>query len=451
MAQQIPADVAALLNEKDPVVLKNKISTLGASGNEDDLMLLSTYYLYNRQQDQYDSIQKVAITRYPKGRIAASSFVTGIMTEEDLTEKERMLAQYLKDFPDADPDAAYGAMVYTLVKSKETCRDGIKYFDMIKGKDQRLVYAFHAGVNIAIRDPELAEPFLKRVLGEFGYIEDEAGEPTDQRKWMLHEIKFAYGKILADKGQLKLALPLMKVTVENSPQDLDKKVEYARLLMELKDYPEAFPILDQLVRDGKGNAETKEELALAYSKLNPDKDASAYIADIEGKVNEQIAEDYLKHLINEPAPEFTVNDVNGKEVSLSDFKGQVIVVDFWATWCGPCKKSFPAMQLAVNKYKDDPEVKFLFIHTWENSKTPLQDAKTFLADNNYTFDLYIDPKDESGKLNKAVEMFGVKGIPQKFIIDGKGNIRFNITGFDGGDDAAVEELSYMIDYLKGIH
>jgi len=81
----------------------------------------------------------------------------------------------------------------------------------------------------------------------------------------------------------------------------------------------------------------------------------------------------------------------------------------------------------------------------------LQDAKTFLADNNYTFDLYIDPKDESGKLNKAVEMFGVKGIPQKFIIDGKGNIRFNITGFDGGDDAAVEELSYMIDYLKGIH
>lgn len=451
IAQQVPVLISEMLEEKDPAVLKARINTLGASGNEDDLVLLSTYYAYSRQQAQYDSIRKVAIARYPKGQIASQDLLFQLTTETDLSKKKVILAQYQNEFPDADPDAGYGAMVYTLVKEKETCEEGIRYFDMIKKKETRIVYAFHAGVNIAVRNPELAGPFLKRELEEFGYLEEEADESASQSKMMLHEMKFAYGKILADKGQLNQALPYLKIAVEDSHGDLDKKVIYAGVLMKLENYQEAFPLLDKLVKDGKGNAETKQALALAFSKINQGKDGSAYIAGIEKEVNAQIADEYLKQIINEPAPEFTVNDVNGKEVSLSDFKGKVIIVDFWATWCGPCKKSFPAMQLAVNKYKGDPEVKFLFIHTWESSKTPLQDAQTFIADNNYSFDLYIDPKNDTGKSNKAVDMFGVKGIPQKFIIDGKGNIRFNITGFDGGDDAAVEELSYMIDYLKGIH
>lgn len=451
MAQQVPVTVTEMLAEKDPAALKARINTLGASGNEDDLVLLSTYYAYSRQQAQYDSIRKVAIDRYPKGLIASQNLLFQLTTETDFSKKKEILAQYRNEFPDADPDAAYGAMVYTLVREKETCEEGIRYFDMIRKKENRIIYAFHAGVNIAPRDPETAEPFLKKELEEFGYLEDEADESAGQSKMMLHEMKFAYGKILADKGQLSQALPYLKIAVEDSRGDMDKKVIYAGVLMKLEDYQEAFPLLDNLVRDGKGNAETKQALALAYSKINPGKDGLAYISGIEKEVNAQIAQEYLKQIINEPAPEFTVNDVNGNGVSLSDFKGKIIVIDFWATWCGPCKKSFPAMQLAVNKYKNDPEVKFLFIHTWESSKTPLQDAQTFIADNNYTFDLYIDPKDDSGKSNKAVGMFGVKGIPQKFIIDRKGNIRFTITGFDGGDDAAVEELSYMIDYLKGNH
>jgi Thiol-disulfide isomerase and thioredoxins len=449
MAQQIPTDITALLEEKDPIVLKEKLSTLGNSGNEEDLMLLSNYYRMKGQQGKYDSIQNIALTLYPKGQITAQRLLNQLMRETNLVKKESLLAQYQKDFLGADQDAAYGAMVYTLVKEKGTCREGLKYFDMIKNKDQRLVYAFHAGVNVAARAPKLAEPFLKRELEEFGYIENETGDSMKQKKGMLYEMKFAYGKILADKGQYQQALPFLKPAFENtSARDMDKRLVYARVLVKLGNYQEAFPILDQLVKDGKGNAEIKQELTLAYSKVNPGKDGSAYIAGIEREVNAQIAKDYLRHLMNKPAPKFTLTDVNGKDVSLSDFKGKIIIVDFWATWCGPCKASFPAMQLAVNKYKNDPDVKFLFVHTWETSKTPLKDAKAYLDTNHYTFDLYIDPKNETGKSNKAAEMFGVKGIPQKFIIDGKGNIRFNVGGFGGGDDAAVEELSNMIEYLK---
>ncbi|TKC57173.1 TlpA family protein disulfide reductase [Pedobacter hiemivivus] len=165
-------------------------------------------------------------------------------------------------------------------------------------------------------------------------------------------------------------------------------------------------------------------------------------------MSSKIEAEVSKMLIDEVAPNFTVKDVNGKTVSLADFKGKTIVLDFWATWCGPCKKSFPAMQMAVNKYKNDPNVKFLFIHTWEKVDQPLADAQSYLNSNNYKFDLYMDTKDPKTKTNPAVSAFDVKGIPAKFVIDGKGKTRFKITGFSGGDDAAVAELSSMIDLIK---
>src|SRR5690606_41666590 len=79
-----------------------------------------------------------------------------------------------------------------------------------------------------------------------------------------------------------------------------------------------------------------------------------------------------------PAPGFSLKDLDGKEVSLEDLKGKVVVLDFWATWCAPCIKSFPAMQMAVDKYKEDPEVAFLFINTWERQEDPAAAVKQFM-------------------------------------------------------------------------
>lgn len=105
------------------------------------------------------------------------------------------------------------------------------------------------------------------------------------------------------------------------------------------------------------------------------------------------------------------------------------------------------MQQAVNKYSKNANVKFFFIHTWERSATPQKDAQEYLKDNKYTFDLYMDTKDPNTQLCPAVTLFGVKGIPAKFVIDGDGNIRFKMTGFSGGADAAAEELSAMIEMV----
>jgi len=114
-------------------------------------------------------------------------------------------------------------------------------------------------------------------------------------------------------------------------------------------------------------------------------------------------------------------------------------LDFWATWCGPCKASFPGMQNAVEKYQSDNEVVFLFLDTWESAENKTENAQKFIDSKSYTFNVLMDDN------NEIVAKYKVSGIPTKFVVDKNGAIRFKSTGFGGNNDELVNELSMMID------
>ena len=120
------------------------------------------------------------------------------------------------------------------------------------------------------------------------------------------------------------------------------------------------------------------------------------------------------------ANNFILKNLKGQNISLSSFKNKVIVIDFWATWCVPCRASFPAMQELVNNYKQDSSVVFLFIDVWENkSPQKMQEmAQKIMTDGNYNFNVLLDTKD------KVVDNFRIDAIPSKFIIDKTGEIVF---------------------------
>src|ERR1700744_2237216 len=122
--------------------------------------------------------------------------------------------------------------------------------------------------------------------------------------------------------------------------------------------------------------------------------------------------------LNRPAPDFQLKDMNGKTVSLADYKGKILVIDFWATWCVPCRHSFPATKMAIEKYKNDPNVKFLFIDTREKEANYPDLAKKFMADNHYPFYYVFDEKSDDGKMNATFKKYTIPGIPAKFFIDG---------------------------------
>jgi thiol-disulfide isomerase/thioredoxin len=214
----------------------------------------------------------------------------------------------------------------------------------------------------------------------------------------------------------------------------------AEKVLPLKTYKKQ---LEQFVKDGKSTSEIKEILKRAYIKQNKSENGfNDYIATLEKESYLRMIDDLRKSILNQAVPSFSLMDLDGKNVNIADLKNKVVVVDFWATWCGPCKASFPAMQKMVDKFKDNPEVKFIFVDTWERGENKRKDAADFLATHKYTFHVLQDVED------KVVSQFNVNGIPTKFVIDKNGTIRFKAVGFDGSDDKLISELSAMIELAK---
>ena len=117
-------------------------------------------------------------------------------------------------------------------------------------------------------------------------------------------------------------------------------------------------------------------------------------------------------LIGKPAPGFQVKDLKGKELSLKKYRGQVVLLDFWATWCGPCIAELPNVKKAYANYKDQ---KFQIIGISLDRSTAT--LETFIKREGLAWDHYWDGD------QKVSNQYGVTGIPSTFLIDGEGVIR----------------------------
>ena len=120
------------------------------------------------------------------------------------------------------------------------------------------------------------------------------------------------------------------------------------------------------------------------------------------------------------APDFTVYDIDGNEVKLSDFFGKPIVVNFWASWCGPCKMEMPDFN---EKYLEiGNEVTFLMVNMTDGSRETVDIASAFIAEQGYTFPVYYDTA------SSAASTYGVYSLPTTFFIDADGHAIAQATG-----------------------
>jgi cytochrome oxidase Cu insertion factor (SCO1/SenC/PrrC family) len=118
--------------------------------------------------------------------------------------------------------------------------------------------------------------------------------------------------------------------------------------------------LSVYIAKGQSDTSMEAQFKRLYKGSKP---ADHAYADLEAQAIALKQAEMVKTIINDPASKFTLMDLNGNKVSLDSLKGKTVVVDFWATWCGPCKASFPAMQKLVDRHKDDKNVAFLFVDT----------------------------------------------------------------------------------------
>lgn len=130
------------------------------------------------------------------------------------------------------------------------------------------------------------------------------------------------------------------------------------------------------------------------------------------------------------APDFTVTDGGGNRVSTADLSGKPVILNFWATWCPPCRSELPAFDKLYRQYGN--EVSFMMIDLTDGYRETVEGVKKFMSENGYTFPVYYDTE------GSAAEAYNVSSIPFTVAVGRNGNIVGTHLG--AMSEAALEKL-----------
>ena len=126
------------------------------------------------------------------------------------------------------------------------------------------------------------------------------------------------------------------------------------------------------------------------------------------------------------APDFTMTDKDGKEVKFSNFAGKPIVLNFWASWCGPCQMEMPDFEEMYKQYGE--EVQFVMVNMTDGSQETVDSATQFITEKGYTFPVYYDTKME------GAYYYSVYSLPMTYFIDADGNVAASSRGMISGEN-----------------
>ncbi len=442
-----------------PEVFKKELAEFEKSSEltDDDYNIIAGYYKNLKMADKEIKIREIEKTKYPKGVAVKNESWIEYEAEKDLNKRKNIAIRIQKEFPEYGMymGRPIGQLLLDIVRQGkfEMLKD---WWDFIKTQNWSGLesYGYFAdqiietnkGLDVALEICQLGEEKWNKekitpaMVKPNIYTEDIMKTLKIKRE---AELSVSYGKVLTSLNRKDESIKKYEKAFSMQPVKnfTEKDISaYISLLIEFKKYETAQPVIEDAVKVGIMVNGMKDVLKEVYVKKNSSENGfDNYFNKLQESGRAALAEKQKKQMLNQPAPQFTLTDLEGKNVSLADLKGKVVVVDFWATWCGPCKASFPAMQKAVNKYKDNKDVVFLFVNTWQTELDKKKNAEDFIKETKYTFHVLLDTE------NKVVADFKVSGIPTKFVIDKNGNIKFNVVGFSGSDDIAVEELSSMIE------
>ncbi len=448
------------LNKKDSHdLIKKELDALAQ--NKDltakDLDLLITWSIRLNKADEAGKYRNLLLEKFPSSKEAQEVMLNNFRNEKDENKKLKMLYNFESKFPKSDLiKEFYGSLIVYYIQNNELEK---AYRTIIANEEKIQPFYFQYVADKMLKENfdlfkafEVAQLGVKNSKKEYEKPEEEKPKYYTDETWK--ELRgfyygrnlFKYGEILYKQNKRALASDYLRqaveLTVDFYPYDELNEL-YIKSLMETDNYKKALQAATDFLKDGLATEYIKTAMKEAYIKVNgSDEGYDDLVKKYLDTAREKLVEEIKSKLIKEKAPDFTLTDLDGNKVSLSDYKGKVVMVDFWATWCGPCKKSFPALKKVVGKYKGNPETEFLFINTWERVQDKKKNAKDFIEKNNYPFHVLLDSD------NKVVADYGVRGIPTKFMIDKEGFIRYKSIGYSGKPDELVEEFDIVISLIK---
>lgn len=427
-----------------------------------------------------DSLTAVEMQQYPDGYIARQQAFRQLASSNMDTTLARNL-RFLQRFPPAkfeDPAApAFGEVDYQKVYQAIIIIASVK-------KDYKPLYAYvqdcsySALQNLMYKlveipyddhksmDAQTAMPLADTIMHCIFKYRDTADVRVgvfSPREWKEkhfgpEQVRTAslYARILMENGRHAEALEMVTLAQHYAAYSRAEINETYIRLLEANQQTAAMPAaIETAIRHNQATPWILEQAANAYVQQHGNKDGfEKYLDTLKGNTSTAAMMERLKgEIMNESLADFTMKDMNGKSVTLSKLKGKVVVLDFWASWCAPCKASFPGMNMARERWEQDEKVQFYFVDTQEAVADYKQKAKQYLADKHFPFQVLFDNGDVTKHAMSQVydqysKAFHLSGIPQKLIIGADGRLKFITVGYKGSPSELADEISAMVQLAK---
>jgi thiol-disulfide isomerase/thioredoxin len=448
------ADSAAIL-EKTHKRINQKLAE--APGSWEVISDVKSGYRQIGEKARGDSVEKAVIKKYPHSDVAMLHLYQEAMKKKDKNKQ----AQLLKKYIDADYKQSYINIYYTwraygkLFKyyAKKDSVEQMKQIARLwlqpnprmmknprKANDYNAAAIFIAKNNVQ-EQYDWAKQLVRKALQlsknepvSYGYGITKYGikltylpeeKAKKQRKYRKANILATLGLIYTKQSQYDNAEMTLKKAVKLSNKNIDANKYLAALYQQTNRPKKAFDIYRSLLMKKPTDKDLQEKLKKSYI---------AYKGSEEGfkeqtqKINEawhkKMVKKFAKERINKDAPSLAhATNLKGAPLDTTTLQGKVVVLDFWATWCGPCQSSFPHLQKVYEKFKNNSAVKFVILDSgWNNT---LKQENKWIKKQDYSFPYYFD------KDSKITTAFGVRGIPTTFVIGKNNRIQFKDVGYSG--------------------